>query len=121
MKDNESNRPWYEREPAASKVAQYRDLASRNQGIWQMFRDMDGYDGIMIADGAVWDFGCQSSPDMITGGPTSPSAFLSQHWVPNAKIIADDNIGRHFDGTWDDIYALVCKRLLSLGFRPSDS
>ena len=103
---------WFQEEPHASRIAQYNDLYSRNQGLWRIFRDVDGYNGMMISDGAVWEFGCQSCPEMITGGPILPEVFLSQHVTKCNEV---KSTGSGFV-SWDEAIGLVCQRLTSLGF-----
>jgi hypothetical protein len=110
-----SQKAWFEQGEPAARIAQYRDLQSRSEGSWYFIRDNSGVEGVMIADGAVWFFGCSGCPEMITSGPISPGDFLADKLpgITTRKVTAAS--ARNFS----DLNTLACRKLLELGYPAS--
>ena len=112
MESNPSPKIWFKEEPYASRILKYNELCARNQGVWRIFRDGDGYEGMMIADGFVWTFACQSCPEMIIAAPISAKEFLTQHAANHSEV----KTKKSGFVSWEEAYASTCQRLLSLGY-----
>ena len=103
---------WFEQGEYPALIAQYQDLSSRSQGRWSYMRDSSGLEGILIADGAVWHFGCSGCPEMIRRGPTAPGDFLAAH----AAEIAGHTMSSSYPRSWSDVTAMAYNKLLELGY-----
>ena len=98
---------WFEEGDSPARIAQFRALSERSEGSWRFMRDSSGQEGMLIADGAVWHFGCSGCPEMITGGPIAPERFLADNDPAPSGASSD----------WARLCATVCARLRELGYR----